>query len=154
MSENNLSISNRQPLQTAASLQPSGAPGSGSVNRQDGNRLPPQAETGTGVTALEPVSEAVRQASRSPATGPSGESSEPLDQAVTQMNEFVQSTQRDLRFNIDEETGQTVVKVIDRQSEEVIRQIPDEIFLKLARHLKESQDQGLDDPVHLFNERA
>lgn len=71
-----------------------------------------------------------------------------VQQAVAQMNEYIQTTQRDLRFSIDEESGETVVKVLDRQTEEVIRQIPDEIFLRLARNL------NVDEPVHFFSEQA
>lgn len=69
-------------------------------------------------------------------------------EAVAQMNDYIQATQRDLRFSIDRESGETVVKVLDRQTEEVIRQIPDELFLKLARNL------NVDEPVHFFNEQA
>ena len=48
------------------------------------------------------------------------------------MREFVQATQRNLDFSIDDTTGQVVVKVIARQSGEVIRQLPSEVALKLA----------------------
>lgn len=73
---------------------------------------------------------------------------EQLQAAVAQMNEYVQNTQRDLRFSYDDTTGNTVVRVLDRQTEEVIRQIPDEVFLRLARSLKE------EDPVRLFSAQA
>ena len=64
------------------------------------------------------------------------------------IKEYIQSTQRDLRFSIDEASGETIVKVLDRQTEEVIRQIPDEVFLKLARSLDANE------PVHFFSEQA
>ena len=57
---------------------------------------------------------------------------EQVSQAVAQMNEFVQNEQRDLRFSVHEATGSTVVKVTDRSSGELIRQIPNEEFLQLA----------------------
>lgn len=57
-----------------------------------------------------------------------------VEAAVAQMNEFIQSTQRDLHFSYDRDAGETVVKVLDRETQEVIRQIPDETFLKLARN--------------------
>lgn len=60
---------------------------------------------------------------------------EKVQAAVAQMNEFIQSTQRDLHFSYDAESGNTIVKVIDRNTQEVIRQIPDQIFLKLAETL-------------------
>ncbi len=58
---------------------------------------------------------------------------ENVEAAVAQMNEYTQSTQRDLHFTYDKASGETVVKVLDRVTQEVIRQIPDETFLKLAQ---------------------
>jgi flagellar protein FlaG len=58
---------------------------------------------------------------------------ENVEAAVKQMNEYIQSTQRDLHFSYDKSSGETVVKVLDRGTQQVIRQIPDETFLKLAR---------------------
>jgi flagellar protein FlaG len=60
-----------------------------------------------------------------------------IDTAVASMNDFVQSVQRDLRFSVDEDLNRTVVKVIDSDSGELIRQIPEEVFLELARKLKD-----------------
>ena len=64
-------------------------------------------------------------------------------EAVQQLNGYAQSLQRDLRFSLDEELGRAVVYVIDRTSQEVIRQIPNETALQLARNLKASADIAL-----------
>lgn len=61
------------------------------------------------------------------------EMQENVEAAVKQMNEYIQSTQRDLSFSYDKSSGETVVKVLDRATQQVIRQMPDETFLKLAR---------------------
>jgi len=42
------------------------------------------------------------------------EKQESLGQAVSQLNDFVQNVQRDLQFEVDENLGQTIVKVIQR----------------------------------------
>jgi flagellar protein FlaG len=63
--------------------------------------------------------------------------SEDLDQVVQKMNTYVQNIQRDLQFSVDEESGRNVVKVIDSKSKEVIRQIPSEEVLALARQWAE-----------------
>jgi flagellar protein FlaG len=55
--------------------------------------------------------------------------------AVTRLNDYVQSFQRDLRFYLDEELNQPVVHVIDSATNQVIRQIPNEVALRLARNL-------------------
>jgi len=61
------------------------------------------------------------------------EMQENVEAAVKHMNEYIQSTQRDLSFSYDKSAGATVVKVLDRVTQQVIRQMPDETFLKLAR---------------------
>lgn len=70
---------------------------------------------------------------------------EDLGQAVSQLNDFVQNVQRDLQFEVDNELGQTIVKVVDQKTQEVIRQIPDEVALRLAEKLQQ------DEPLTLFN---
>lgn len=70
---------------------------------------------------------------------------EDLGQAVSQLNDFVQNVQRDLQFEVDNESGQTIVKVVDQSTQEVIRQMPDEVALRLAEKLQQ------DEPLTLFN---
>lgn len=77
-----------------------------------------------------------------------GEFQSNVKQAVAEMNQFIQSTQRDLQFSYDSESGDTIVRVLDSTTKEVIRQIPDEIFLKLARQL------NADEPVQLLSAQA
>lgn len=74
-----------------------------------------------------------------------------LQQAVTRMNDFVQTLQRDLQFEIDDDLGRTVISVVDSETKEVIRQIPPETVLERARRLDAEQDAagGL-----LFREQA
>ncbi|NMX52154.1 MULTISPECIES: flagellar protein FlaG [Pseudomonas] len=61
-----------------------------------------------------------------------------LEKAVTDIREFVQASQRNLDFSIDDTTGRVVVKVIATDSGEVIRQIPSETVLKLAQDLSKA----------------
>ncbi|XOZ33850.1 flagellar protein FlaG [Halomonadaceae bacterium KBTZ08] len=68
---------------------------------------------------------------------------EELNQAVSRLNDFVQSVQRDLQFDVNDETGQTVVRVIDQQTDEVVRQIPDDLALKLAENLQQEEPLSL-----------
>lgn len=53
-------------------------------------------------------------------------SPEQLDKMVDELNTFIQDVRRELRFSVDHESGRTVIKVIDSESQEVIRQIPPE----------------------------
>mgnify|MGYP001608458864 CR=1 FL=1 len=70
-----------------------------------------------------------------------------LSQAVKQINDFVQDIQRNIEFSVDDDTGRTVIRVYDSSTEELIRQIPNEEVLELAKNLK--QNNGL-----LFNAKA
>ena len=71
--------------------------------------------------------------------------SQDVSQAIEELNDYVQSLQRDLRFSLDDELGRAVVRVIDSSTQEVIRQIPNETALQLARNLKDAQEQQLQD---------
>jgi len=68
---------------------------------------------------------------------------ENLQGAVSQINDYVQNLQRNLQFRVDESTGKDVVTVIDSTSDEVIRQIPSEEALELARRLAANKDDGV-----------
>lgn len=56
-----------------------------------------------------------------------------LEDVVKDVNEFIKPINNSLQFSIDDDTGTTVVKVIDRETEEVIKQIPSEEMLALAK---------------------
>lgn len=58
-----------------------------------------------------------------------------VEQAVSSIKGFVQTLQRDLDFDLDNDSGRVVVKVTDSQSGEVIRQIPSEDALRLAESI-------------------
>jgi flagellar protein FlaG len=64
-----------------------------------------------------------------------------LEGAVRDLNDYVQNLQRSLQFNIDEDSGHTIIRVVDANTDEVIRQIPSEEVLALARHIR-SMDEG------------
>lgn len=79
---------------------------------------------------------ALRQSqSAEPAETASGQ----IEQAVSSLEAFTQSINRNLSFKLDDSTGRVVVKVTDSVSGEVIRQIPSEEALKLAASLDETR---------------
>jgi flagellar protein FlaG len=97
---------------------------------------------GNKVAAVKPVKE-VRQVVAGDGTGNTSTDSKTsapndalLSRAVKDINDYVQNVQRDLRFSIDEDSGHTVITVLDSETEEVIRQIPAEEILAIARNLK------------------
>ena len=60
---------------------------------------------------------------------------EQLEEAVNQANKVVQTMTSDVKFTVDSDTGIHVVKVIDTQTDEVIRQFPSEEMVDLAKSL-------------------
>lgn len=61
---------------------------------------------------------------------------ESLDSAVASISSFVQGVQRSLDFSVDDTSGEVIVKVTDRDSGEVIRQLPSEEALRLSEQLE------------------
>ena len=61
-----------------------------------------------------------------------------LTGAIDQLNGYLQETHRGLRFSIDDSSGRTIVRVVDTETNEVIRQIPSEEMLTLIRHFNET----------------
>jgi flagellar protein FlaG len=66
---------------------------------------------------------------------------EPLEpeQAVAKLNEFTGMVAQGIQFSIDEDSGRTLVKVIDTATQEVLRQFPTKEALSLARALDKMQ---------------
>lgn len=66
-------------------------------------------------------------------------STQELDEALLEVNEFVQTRNKQLNFSVDEDSGKQVVKVTDSESGDVIRQIPTEEVLNLSRRIQDLQ---------------
>lgn len=64
-----------------------------------------------------------------------------LQQAVDIVNQAVAIEQRSLSFSIDDISGRSVVKVIDDETDELIKQIPSEELLKVAQDIKRLQEE-------------
>jgi flagellar protein FlaG len=62
-----------------------------------------------------------------------------IENAVSKLNEFVQSNSRQLDFSVDEGSNKQVVKVTDSESGKIIRQIPSEEVLRLSERLQDFQ---------------
>ena len=56
-----------------------------------------------------------------------------VQDAVKAANETVRQVATNLKFETDESTGQTVVRVIDSETQKVLRQMPSEEMLSLAK---------------------
>ncbi len=66
---------------------------------------------------------------------------EELDETISQLNDSLQNVQRNLEFSIDKEVGQIVINVRDRETDEIVRQIPSEEVLELAKNLHSASER-------------
>ncbi len=80
-----------------------------------------------------------------------------VETALDDMSKYVKSIGRNLQFSVDEDLGRTVIKVVDSESDEVIRQIPAEELLEIAKsvqELLESKDSAAGNEGFLLKTQA
>ena len=66
-----------------------------------------------------------------------------FENAVENISNYVQNITRDLEFSVDEDLGKTVVTVLNTETQEVIRQIPSEEMVELAKRLDRKEPGDL-----------
>jgi flagellar protein FlaG len=72
------------------------------------------------------------------------ESHAAVQAAVKQIDSYLRSAGREVEFHVDEATGTTVVTVRETATGTVIRQIPNDEVLQLARHIDSGSHALLD----------
>ena len=72
-------------------------------------------------------------------------SREALDKVVSELKAYVQNSQRNLDFHVDDRTGRVVVQVVDATNDSVIRQIPSEQMIALSHRLQDFMEQNQQD---------
>jgi flagellar protein FlaG len=72
---------------------------------------------------------------------------EELQKTLQEMNESLKLKNIALKYSIDDKTEEIVVKVIEKSSHRVIRQIPPEEALRLRGHIKELLGMIFDENV-------
>lgn len=97
----------------------------------------------------QPTATAAAQAAPTPATAATDATSpeatsqptslEQVQQAMEDVRKAITPVAQDLLFSIDEDTGKTIVKVVDASTDEVIRQIPSEEIISIAKALDKLQ---------------
>ena len=64
--------------------------------------------------------------------------------AVAKLNDSLTASAQDLQFSIDEDSKKTVVKLIDRTTHEVLRQMPTKEALEIAKSLDKAMGKLID----------
>jgi len=74
-------------------------------------------------------------------------STEKIKESIQKVNDMVKTMGRELEFSVDEETHLRLVKVVDTQTHEVIRQFPSEEVVQIAKALDRLQGLLIKDKV-------
>ena len=122
-------VPSSRPLQAASQPRPEKAPETG------GQKPAPQQNP---VSSQSPAQSQLIQDSREKSVERQAalqEQQEKLQDAVSNINDYVQNIQRSLQFSIAEESGRTIITVVDSSTQEVIRQIPPEEVLSISERL-------------------
>jgi flagellar protein FlaG len=70
-----------------------------------------------------------------------------LEKVAKQLQEFIGTMNRGLEFIVDEDSGRDVIKVIDKNSGDVIKQYPSEEVLSLVSKLSEATGNFVDSKI-------
>ncbi len=90
------------------------------------------------------VSESQGSVGRDKSEGAPEATREALQATVNNLNEYAVSLKRNVQFSIDDELERPVIRVIDSETNQVIRQIPSEEVLSLARRTEMTDSAILD----------
>lgn len=66
-------------------------------------------------------------------------STQEVERATRDIAEYIQTVNRSLQISVEKDIGTTIITVIDKATEEVVRQIPSEDVVALARYLSQQQ---------------
>jgi flagellar protein FlaG len=95
----------------------------------------PQGSSGSSAAAAVVSAQAESQAHAQKAAA----TAQQVQDAVQTVNKAFESKASDLQFSVDKQSGDTVVKVVDSSTGDVIRQIPTEEVLNIAHNIERMQ---------------
>lgn len=70
---------------------------------------------------------------------PANPAASQIDQALDEVRKAIAPVAQELMFSVDDDTGRAVIKIIDSSTDEVIKQIPSEEILAIAKALDKLQ---------------
>ncbi len=78
------------------------------------------------------------------AASTNSESLQDIEATVSNINTLAQNSQRSIHFSVAEKTGETIIKVFNSNTDELIREIPSKELQKIAEAIEAQQgSEGL-----------
>lgn len=94
-------------------------------------------------TAPRNGSAASKSSQNADSTSANGQTSnDQIKAAIATVNEAIESRNVQLKFEIDDQTKQIVTRVVDKTTGDLIRQIPSDVVLRLARAMSDRTGSG------------
>lgn len=111
--------------------------------------LPPVAAP-MAVAALEPTQTVIptgnaanQNAAGSSTSEQQKASSQPIEKALEEINSQMQAWSTQLQFDVDQDANRVVVSIVDSQTGDVIRTIPSEAVLRIAKMIVKLQGNAI-----------
>ena len=95
---------------------------------------PLRAEIRVQAPPLQPAESVLAKTQKSDGAAPTE-----VENALKTLNQLTAMVAQDVRFTMDEESGKTIVKVVDTATQEVLRQFPSAEALSIARSIDKMQ---------------
>ena len=147
-------------LNLAGNFQPSSVASCRELPRSDLGRAPSASKSLVENTIAVPVKESNTTDTQNTNkvdvsnTGPANVNQQEVKSQIEELQQFNQNIDRSLQFKVDEELGVTIVRVIDKETDELIRQFPPEELINLSRRLKELNEQDSGNSGVLLQEKV
>lgn len=107
-----------------------------------------QLEPAVQVTSAEEVLSSKLPAGKSqPSAAGPGKQTFALEKALEQANDQLKAWSTGMRFDVDEDTQRVVISIVNAQTEEVLRTIPSDAVLRVAKMIVQLQGTGIDTKV-------
>jgi flagellar protein FlaG len=66
-----------------------------------------------------------------------GEMQKKVEEAVARLNEQMEANGRKLGFSVDDRLNKQIVRVVNKETGEVVRQIPNEVVIRVANSIED-----------------
>lgn len=106
-----------------------------SGNLQQGSNVP--AEVVSGVATVQRINAVAQPNAFAKQLEATDEQLAAIQDRVVEINSYMQNMNRSLQFSVDDKSGDTIIRVIDSETDELIRQIPAEELLVVRSSLEE-----------------
>lgn len=127
-------------IQAATTISTSSVINSFSNEPASTKARPVPGETGDNFPAVQVPENAVQ-------ANASAKSKEEVESAVNKLNSVASALGQSIQFSVDSDTKQNIVKLVDRESNKVIRQIPTEEAVTIAKAIDRFQGLLIKDKV-------